>query len=414
MTYVGIDWSDSLHWVYITNDTGDRLAAFSVEHTPEGIESLFLKVKEHAVNQADVLFALETSNGLLAGAILEAGFTLYPINPKVVDRCRDRHTMSGKKDDLFDSMVLADILRTDRHIHRALVPDSLLTRELRAYTDGYEALVRTQTRLNNQITSCLKSYYPVALSVFDKIDQPVTLGFLSKFSTPDSFRRAGKAKIERMLKKNHYPGVKEKMLEIYALSKKPQFEVEEPIARANAMFLLSLVTQMKETLVSIKEFALKIAEVLERHPDKDVFSSLPGAANITAAKFISRFGDSRDKYKKASCVQADAGTCPVTIASGQSRYIAFRYACRKSFRSAMTQFAFNSMQESAWATQRNNKYRQGNKKHNRALRCLANAWLEVIFPMWRDHKPYDVEKHLIGVFKEQGIFSKDVKVPAFV
>jgi len=410
MKYVGVDWSDGFHWIYVTDDAGERLAAFSIEHTPEGIESLFLKVKECATNQVEVLFTLETPKGLLSSAILEAGFTLYPINPKAVDRYRDRYKVSGKKDDYFDAMVLANILRTDRQNHRPLTPDSLLTRELRAYTQGYQSLVRTQTRLTNQITSCLKSYYPVALGIFDKIDQPVTLGFLSKFPTPDSFRHTSKGKIECILKKNRYPGVKEKTLQIYALSKKPQFEVEEPIARANSLLLLSLIRQLKETLASLKEFELKIAQLLEQHPDKDVFSSLPGAANITAAKLISNFGDNRDRYRKVSCVQADAGTCPITASSGKSRHVFFRHSCRKQFRSAVTQFAFTSLKESEWAKQRYNKYRQ-KKEHNHALRCLANAWLEVIFPMWRDRKPYDVEKHLIGIFKEQNFFSKD-KIPA--
>lgn len=414
MTYVGVDWSDNFHVIYVTDETGDSLTAFKIDHTPEGIESLFLKVKEHAQNPAEVLFALETPNGLLAGAILEAGFTLYPINPKAVDRYRDRYKMSGKKDDYFDAMVLANILRTDRQNHRALVPDSSLTRELRVYTNGYQILVKTQTRFANQITSCLKNYYLVALGIFDKIDQPVTLGFLSKFPTPDSFRRAGKARIERFLKKNHYPGVREKTLEIYALSKKPQFEIEEPIARANSLLLLSLVKQLKETMASLKEFELKIAELLEQHPDKEVFSSLPGAGNITTAKFISNFGDNRERYGKVSCLQADAGTCPITIRSGRSVRVAFRHSCRKPFRSAVTQFAFTSLQGSEWAKQKYDKYRNGNKQgHNHALRCLANAWLEIIYPMWRDRKPYDVEKHLIGVFKEQGIFSKDVKIPVF-
>jgi len=415
MTYVGVDWSDSFHIVYVTDETGDSLAAFKIEHTPEGVESLFLKVKEHAKDPASVLFALETPKGLLSSAILDAGFTLYPINPKAVDRYRDRYKVSGKKDDYFDAMVLANILRTDRQNHRALVPDSLLTRELRAYTEGYQALVKTQTRLTNQITSCLKNYYPVVLGIFGKIDQSITLNFLSKFPTPDSFHRGSKAKFENILKKNRYPGAKEKMLEIYALSKKPQFEIEEPIARANSLLLLSLVRQMKETLSSLKEFELKIAELLEQHPDKEVFSSLPGSGNITTAKLISNFGDNRERYGKVSCVQADAGTCPVTIGSGKSLRVSFRYSCRKPFRSMMTQFAFSSLQKSEWAKQRYDKYRQNNSKdHNLALRCLANAWLEIIFPMWRDRKPYDVEKHLIGVFKEQGIFSKDVKAPVFV
>jgi len=415
MRYVGIDWSDGFHIIYITDETGDALAAFKIDHTPEGIESLFAKVKEQARNPAEVLFALETPNGLLASAILEAGFSLYPINPKAVNRYRDRYKVSGKKDDYFDAMVLANILRTDRQNHRALIPDLLMTRELRAYTNGYQVLVKTQVRLANQITSCLKSYYPVALDIFEKIDQPVTLSFLAKFPTPESFSRAGKGKIECLLKKNHYPGVREKMLKIYELSKKPQFEIEEPIARADSLLLLSLVKQLKETLASLKEFELKIAELLEQHPDKDVFSSLPGAGNITAARLISNFGDNRQRYGKVSCLQADAGTCPITIRSGKSFRVSFRHSCRKSFRSVLIQFAFSSLRESEWAKQKYDKYRQKNRQgHNHALRCLANAWLEILFPMWRDRKPYNVEKHLIGVFKEQGIFSKDVKIPALV
>ncbi len=412
MIYVGVDWSDNFHVVYITDETGNSLAAFKIEHKQEGIESLFVKVKEHARNSAEIFFAVETPKGLLSSSIMEAGFSLYPINPKAVARYRDRYKVSGKKDDYFDAMVLANILRTDRQNHRVLVPDSLLTRELRIYTEGYLALVKTQTRLTNQITSCLKNYYPVILGIFNKIDQPVTLSFLSKFPTPDSFRRGSKAKIENVLKKNRYPGARKKMLEIYALSKKPQFEIENPIAKANSLFLLSLVRQLKETRASLKEFELKIAELLEQHPDKEVFSSLPGAGKITTAKLISNFGDNRQRYGKVSCLQADAGTCPVTIRSGKMNHVTFRYSCRKPFRATLTQFAFNSLRESEWAKQRYGKYRQNdNKEHNLALRCLANAWLEIIYPMWRDRKPYDVEKHLIGVFKEHVLFSKDVKIP---
>jgi len=413
MKYVGVDWSDVHHCVYITDDTGDCLSAFSVEHTPEGIQTLFLKVKEIAKDPAEVLFALETHRGLLASAIIDAGFTLYPINPKAVDRYRDRYKVSGKKDDYFDAMVLANILRTDRQNHRPLLPDSVLTRELRSYTQGYEALVKNQTKLCNQITSCLKDYYPVALKAFEKIDQPITLNFLEKFPTPSSFQRASKAKIENFLKKRHYPGIKEKTTELYTFSKEPQFKVEEQIAQAKSFYLLSLVKQLKEILSAVREIEKRIEALLEEHPDKDIFSSLPGTGTITTARFISRFGDNRDRYEKVSAVQAEAGTCPVTEKSGKSTYVHFRYGCRKPFRDTATQFAFTSMKESEWARQKYTQYRQKNgKDHNLALRCLANAWFEVIFPMWRKREPYNVEKHLVGFFKEQGLFLPESKIPA--
>jgi hypothetical protein len=44
--------------------------------------------------------------------LVERGFQVYAINPKQLDRFRDRYSMSGAKDDRRDAFVLADSLRT--------------------------------------------------------------------------------------------------------------------------------------------------------------------------------------------------------------------------------------------------------------------------------------------------------------
>ena len=64
-------------------------------------------------NSKDILVAVESHQGLLIYALLETGYLVYPINPKAMERYRDRYRMSSSKSDPKDAMVLANILRTD-------------------------------------------------------------------------------------------------------------------------------------------------------------------------------------------------------------------------------------------------------------------------------------------------------------
>ena len=401
MIYVGIDWADESHKIFITDDSAQRLDSFSIEHSHSGIEKLFERVRHLAKDQKQVLFALETSKGLLVSSILDAGYTVYAINPKSVDRYRDRYKVSGYKTDDFDAMVLANILRTDRYNHRKILPDSPITTELKILTREYSQLVRIETIFINQLTSCLKDYYPVALDLFCKLDQPVTLDFLQTFPTVEHLKKASVQKLCKFLSKHHYPGVVEKANEIYQKLKEPQFQVDSFIATAKSQFMITLVKQLQLLLPQVQSFKKKIEQLLDQHPDKEIFNSLPGAGVILSAKMISEFGDNRQRYKNVSSVQAEAGTAPVTESSGNCKFVHFRKSCRKSFRDTMHQFAFCSIKESSWAYERYRHYISSGKKHSHAIRCLANAWLEIIFPMWKNHTPYSEQRHLLKYLKEQ-------------
>jgi len=401
MIYVGIDWADESHRVFITDDSAQRLDSFSIENSRSGVEELFERVRHFAKDPKQVLFALETSKGLLISSILDAGYTVYPINPKSVDRYRDRYKVSGHKTDDFDAMVLANILRTDRHNHREILPDSPLTTELKILTREYSQLVRIKTIFINQLTSCLKEYYPVAVELFCKLDQHLTLAFLRTFPTVEDAKKASLQKLCKFLSKNHYPGVAEKANEIHQKLKEPQFQVEPYIANAKSQFMLTLVNQLQLLLPQIESFKKKIEQLLTQHPDREIFNSLPGAGVILSAKMISEFGDNRQRYKNVSSVQAEAGTAPVTESSGNTKFVHFRKGCRKSFRNTLHQFAVCSIKESSWAHQRYQQYIASGKKHTHAIRCLANAWLEIIFPMWKNHTPYSEQQHLLKYVKEQ-------------
>jgi transposase len=94
--------------------------------------------------------------------LLERGFQVFAINPKQLDRFRDRFSMSGAKDDSRDAEVLGHSLRTDRHAFRRLAIDDPLVIELREWSRMYDELKQEQSRLANRVRDQLWRYYPQA------------------------------------------------------------------------------------------------------------------------------------------------------------------------------------------------------------------------------------------------------------
>jgi hypothetical protein len=74
---------------------------------------------------------IHSSRGAVVETLVERGFHVYAINPKQLDRFRDRYSMSGAKDDRRDAFVLGDSLRTDQPCFRRVRLDDPLVIRLR-------------------------------------------------------------------------------------------------------------------------------------------------------------------------------------------------------------------------------------------------------------------------------------------
>jgi transposase len=184
MFFAGIDWSDAKHDALVIDETGQKLGSVRVEHTPEGLAKLhtFLEQITGPHQRENLACIIETTHGLLIAFLLEAGWPVYPVNPRTVDR---RRSASGAKTDAIDAYLLAKTGRADFADLRRLQPDSELVAELKTLTRDQDALIQMQTRLVNQLTACLKDYYPVALELFaGALQQRSTLIFLQTYPTP--------------------------------------------------------------------------------------------------------------------------------------------------------------------------------------------------------------------------------------
>ena len=115
----GVDWAEAHHDVALLDEQG-AAGARQDRHRRNRIQRAVGLIAEHGGSPEDPPIAIETDKNLLVTALAGAGFTVYPINPRAVARYRERYGQAGGKSDPGDALVLADILRTDRHRHRPL------------------------------------------------------------------------------------------------------------------------------------------------------------------------------------------------------------------------------------------------------------------------------------------------------
>ncbi len=385
MWYVGLDWSDTHHDVVVLDETGHRVGTQRFAHSHPGLHKLKDFLLSIASRPEELACIVETNHGLLISFLLEAGIPVYPVNPKTANKLRK---VAGAKTDRIDAYLLAKTGRFDLAELRRLSPDSPIIAELKTLTRDQDALIVSQTRLVNQLTACLKEYYPVVLSLFDKLHQRSTLLFLQAYPTPDSAKAASVGEIEALLKSCKYPNAKRAAMRIFSELHHPQLEASAVIVRAKSRLMLSLVRQLLPLIEDIKSYDKEISALFLKHPDHELWQSLPRAAQRLAPRLLAEWGDDRNRYQDAQSVQELAGTAPVPFQSGNFAKAHKRFACLKPLRNALHQFAWQTTLSEPWAATYYDRKRVQGKSHSMAIRCLANIWVRILFRMWQDESGY--------------------------
>jgi transposase len=152
MWYAGIDWANDHHDALIIDEKGHQVGSLRIDHSPSGLSKLntFLEQVIGSQPKDQMACIIETTHGLLIAALLEAGWPVYPVNPRTVDR---RRSASGAKTDTIDAYLLAKTGRADLVDLRRLTPDSEKVAELKLLTRDQDGLIQMQTRLVNQLTA---------------------------------------------------------------------------------------------------------------------------------------------------------------------------------------------------------------------------------------------------------------------
>jgi transposase len=387
MWFAGIDWADTHHDVLVIDDAGRQVGSRRVTHNPKGLTELndFLLSITGPERKEEIACVIETTHGLLIASLLEAGFPVYPVNPKTVDRHRKA---AGAKTDQIDAYLLAKHGRAEFGDLRRLEPDQPIVQELKALTRDQDSLIQSQTRLVNQLTACLKAYYPVALELFSKVHQRSTLLFLQAYPTPQVAMAASTEQIALVLKNAKHPKAEQAAAKIFQRLHQPHLMADAITTRTKARLMHVLIKQLLPLLEEITRYDEEIERLFLMHEDNEVFSSLPRAGKRLAPRLLAEIGDDRTRYAKTASLQALAGTSPVPYESGNYSKPHRRYACIKPLRNALHQFAWQSTHSEAWAQDYYRRKRKEGKSHSEAVRALANLWVRIILALWHKKERY--------------------------
>ncbi len=385
MWYVGLDWADTHHDVEVLDEAGKRVGARRFAHSHEGLNELKQFVLSIAASPDQLACIVETNHGLLITFLLEAGIPMYAVNPKMANQLRKA---AGAKTDQIDAHLLAKLGRLDLAELRRLEPDSPTVQELKTLTRDQDALIQTQTRLVNQLTACLKEYYPAALHLFAKLQQRSTLVFLQAYPTPQTAQAASLEEITATLRTGKHTNPSKAAPKIFEELHCPQLVTTAVIVRAKQRLMLSLVKQLLVVIQEIASYDEAIRTLLLTHNDQQIWRSLPRAGKRLAPRLLAEWGDDRARYADANSVQTLAGTAPVPFQSGNYAKAHKRFACLKPLRNALHQFAWQSTRQEAWAASYYRRKRAEGKTHSMAVRALANVWVRIIYRMWVSNTCY--------------------------
>jgi len=399
MLFVGDDWAEGHHDVEIVDDDGEVLARRRLPEGLEGVTRLHaLIAQQMPAEWADldpgeaasrVKVGIETDRGSWVGALVAAGYEVFPINPLSVARYRERHSTSGAKSDAADAHLLAEIVRLDRAHHRPVAADSDEGEAIKLTARTHQSLIWDRSRHVLRLRSTLREYFPAALKAFEDLDAPDALELLGKAPDPDQAARLSTPTISAALKRARRRNVEGRAKQLRSMLAAPQLRQPPVLQSAYAEVVASEVAVIASLNLQIDRLGAVVGNHFGRHRDAEIYTSLPGLGLILAARVLGEFGDDPERYADAKARKNYAGTSPITRASGTKKVVLARYARNRRLGDALQQWAFCSLRGSPGATAYYRQLRNRKIGHQAALRQLANRLVGILHGCLKNRTTYD-------------------------
>ncbi|GAB2965035.1 IS110 family transposase [Streptomyces pseudoechinosporeus] len=394
MLLIGDDWAEDHHDVEIQDETGRKLTAVRLPEGVEGIAKLHELLAQHGgqdLEAAGVVVGIETDRGSWVQALIASGYQVYAINPRQVARFKERYASSGAKSDKGDAHALADMVRIDRDQLRPVAGDSEQAQAVKVVARAHQSLIWERTRTYQRLRSTLREYFPAALNAYADLALTSTdaLELLIKAPTPAAGAKLTRTQITAVLARARRHNRDAKAATVQAALRERQLGLPEPVtaayaatATAHAKLLIALNEQIADLEKQVKAHFLK-------HPDAEIYLSMPGIAHITGARVLAEFGDDPTRYVSAKARKNYAGTSPITRASGKSHTVQARYVRNNRLADALQTQAFSALRASPGARRYYDKQRAREAGYNPALRQVGNRLVGILHGCLKTRTVYD-------------------------
>lgn len=283
MIYIGIDISKYKHDCFIATETSKQ--RFSFENNASGFNELQSYL--NAYPKPEMMIGLEATGHYgetLKSFLTTHGYSFMEINPFLVKKFSEAHSLRKTKTDKKDAEVISTYMRSVDY--KAYHHQSYHISALKSLTRLRFKLISMRTRHYNMMTKALDVIFPEFKAfMHEQGYSETTLRLLYRFPTPEKIVKMNDAFYDTLRKasmgKFNYPKfIKLKTLADSTIGITQEFQVSK----------LKLSIRYVEILnQDIKELEQQITDLMNQYPTH--FQTIKGIGVISAATILSEYGD---------------------------------------------------------------------------------------------------------------------------
>ena len=394
--YVGIDLGQWLHMASVLDAKGEFLGELGFPHSREGLSGTVEWLLEMTTQDTKrIAVAIEKPHGAVVELFLDNAIAIFSINPKQVDRFRDRHSMSGAKDDRRDAFVLADALRTDGHRFQRLKlpPPEIIA--MRGLLSSRDQLIKNHVALSSQVRELLTRCWPhlVSLAPKDKALDSFFCELLQLFLDAEGPADLAPTIFQQLVKKHHIRRVQpEQILDIL-------YQTPLRVAPATTEATSAHLKPILQQLLLVRQHRRDSDQLLEKwfeqqrttnepYTDAAILASFPGVGAFVLASVLS-YAHDPVRLRNLEAFRSLGGIAPVTKQSGKRRQVLLRRARSQPLNNALHHWARIAVLRDPHSKQHYDRLRSRGHSYARALRGVMDRILSVAMAMLRDRTLYD-------------------------
>ena len=390
MFYLGIDIAKVNHVASLIAEDGSILVkAIKFTNSIEGLEKLISSIKDF--DQSQIYCAMEATGSYwlsLFSALTDKGFNVSVFNPYQIKSFRGAYTNRKQKNDVIDSILIANFLHFNGTEQTSLPNDDLLA--LKNLTRYRSNLVGNISKAKTQVTGILDKVFPEYSELFSDTFGEASKQVLLNCPTPNEVVNFNTRKLANLLKKaSRGRHSTDKVREVKSLAKNSfgikftgdacSFEIKQLVNQ-----IIFLESQAHELEVKIKELYSKLDNHLQ---------SIPGIGEVTAPVILAEIGDINN-FSTPSKLTAFAGIDPSENQSGNKKSTDEKTSKRGSpyLRHAIYQAAFIASNNDPVMHDYYVKKRAEGKHHYVALAGVERKLLGIIFHVLKENRDYRPSK----------------------
>ncbi len=386
MFYLGIDVAKVNHVASLIADDGSILIkAIKFTNSSEGLQKLLDCISNYDSSQ--VYCAMEATGTYwlsLFSALTDKGFNVSVFNPYQIKSFRGAYTNRKQKNDVIDSVLIANFLSFNGTEQTSLPNDDLLA--LKNLTRYRRNLVDNISKAKTQVTGILDKVFPEYSDLFSDIFGEASKQILLNCPTPNEVINFNTRKLANLLKKasRGYHSTN-KVREVKNLAKNSfgikftgnacSFEIKQLVNQ-----IIFLENQVNELEVKIKDIYSKLDNHLQ---------SIPGIGEVTAPIILAEIGDINN-FSSPSKLTAFAGIDPSENQSGNKKSSNEKTSKRGSpyLRHALYTAAMVASTSDPVMHDYYIKKRAEGKHHYVALTGIERKLLGIIFHVLKENRDY--------------------------